>query len=496
MSAENKQHRGANIPSPGKEDIEHSCNALYNARILSENTAGYSGDRLFLTETTTGMHYLRLSKYTPAHLSKTFFETRWVRYLADRMSGIVEYVPSVHGNYFEIAEIDGENYILTMQKKAVGTTIDPSGINELDSDLLCELGKLMGQMHRLTSTYDGNVPCDLFKWNGPHFWRKDIEISRNDVKLAEQELVAELEALPISPESYGIVHFDIHTNNFLVENGKITLIDFDTCQFNWYAADIASALFFMVQKVTSPAKIMSEEIRTSFAEWCLTAFLKGYLQEYTLSEYWLSKIELFMRYQMIDEFVAAGMFLADESSDKINAYSDWYKDRIVSKKPYVYLDYSKLLNTPISIRDYKPSDCATMAKLFYDTVHVVNAADYSQEQLDAWATGTVNLKKMNESFLSHRTVVAWKDDLLVGFGDMDETGYLDRLYVHKDHQRQGIATAICDVLEAECPTKQFTTHASITARPFFEKRGYVVIKEQQVERFGVWLTNFVMGKGR
>ena len=41
-----------------------------------------------------------------------------------------------------------------------------------------------------------------------------------------------------------------------------------------------------------------------------------------------------------------------------------------------------------------------------------------------------------------------------------------------------------------------TTHASITARPFFEKRGYRVVKEQQVERHGVLLTNFVMEKPR
>ena len=39
-----------------------------------------------------------------------------------------------------------------------------------------------------------------------------------------------------------------------------------------------------------------------------------------------------------------------------------------------------------------------------------------------------------------------------------------------------------------------TTHASITARPFFEKRGYHVVKEQQVERRGVVLINYVMIK--
>ena len=73
-------------------------------------------------------------------------------------------------------------------------------------------------------------------------------------------------------------------------------------------------------------------------------------------------------------------------------------------------------------------------------------------------------------------------------------GYLDRLYVHRDHQGRGIATALCDSLEAGCGVPCFTTHASLTARPFFERRGYRVVRAQQVERRGVLLPNFVMEK--
>ncbi len=148
----------------------------------------------------------------------------------------------------------------------------------------------------------------------------------------------------------------------------------------------------------------------------------------------------------------------------------------------------------MTLRDYTKTDCAELAELFYDTVHTVNAKDYTQEQLDAWATGKVNLEAWNESFQAHHTVVAEMDGKIVGFGDMDETGYLDRLYVHKDYQRRGVAAAICDALEQRTKAAEFTTHASITARPFFEKRGYTVAREQQVERRGVWLTNFVMKK--
>lgn len=146
------------------------------------------------------------------------------------------------------------------------------------------------------------------------------------------------------------------------------------------------------------------------------------------------------------------------------------------------------------IRSYEPADCESLARLFYETVHSVCAADYSAEQLFAWADENIDLSKWNASFLEHRTLVALIDGEIAGFGDMDERGYLDRLYVGKDFQRRGVASALCAALEGGSSAPTFTTHASITARPFFQKRGYRVLKEQQVERKGVLLTNFVMEK--
>ena len=147
------------------------------------------------------------------------------------------------------------------------------------------------------------------------------------------------------------------------------------------------------------------------------------------------------------------------------------------------------------IREYQSADCKELTELFYHTVHTVNAKDYTKEQLDVWATGQEDLKKWNRSLQEHFSIVAVDDGVIVGFGDIDKTGYLDRLYVHSDYQGKGIATAICDQLE-EAVQEDIVTHASVTARPFFEKRGYKVVKEQQVERQGIFLTNFVMIKER
>lgn len=152
-------------------------------------------------------------------------------------------------------------------------------------------------------------------------------------------------------------------------------------------------------------------------------------------------------------------------------------------------------STQIKIRSYQPSDCKELAELFYNTVHTVNAKDYTEEQLNAWATGQVDLESWNLSFGEHLCFVAVESEIIVGFGDIDKSGYLDRLFVHADYQRKGVATAICNCLEDSAAGK-ITVHASITARPFFEKRGYKVIKEQMVERQGVCLTNYLMEKQR
>ena len=145
------------------------------------------------------------------------------------------------------------------------------------------------------------------------------------------------------------------------------------------------------------------------------------------------------------------------------------------------------------IREYQSSDCRKLAELFYNTVHTINAKDYTKEQLDVWATGQVDLDKWNRMFQEHYSVVAVDNDMITGFGDIDKTGYLDHLFVHAEYQGRGIGTAICDHLE-QAVQENIITHASITARPFFEKRGYKVVKEQQVERQGIFLTNYVMEK--
>ena len=146
------------------------------------------------------------------------------------------------------------------------------------------------------------------------------------------------------------------------------------------------------------------------------------------------------------------------------------------------------------IRPYRSQDCPTLAQIYYETIHTVNAADYTQAQLDAWATGNVDLTAWDAYFLERHSFVAEIDGKIVGFSDMDSTGYLGRLYVHKDHQGQGIGKALCDAAEQAVSVPRYTLHSSVTAKPFYEKRGYRTVEMRQMPRKDQFITIYVMEK--
>ena len=96
----------------------------------------------------------------------------------------------------------------------------------------------------------------------------------------------------------------------------------------------------------------------------------------------------------------------------------------------------------MNIRAFQLGDGREMAELFYNTVHTVNARDYTPQQLAVWATGKMDLEAWEQSFLGHCALVAEDETGILGFGDIHPDGYLDRLYVRWDCQGQGIAVSV------------------------------------------------------
>ena len=89
------------------------------------------------------------------------------------------------------------------------------------------------------------------------------------------------------------------------------------------------------------------------------------------------------------------------------------------------------------------------------------------------------------------------DGTLAGFGELEENGHIDCFYCHHAYQRRGVGSAIYSRIEAKARALGLTrllVEASITARPFFEAKGFAVVKRQTVICRGIELTNYVMEK--
>ena len=153
----------------------------------------------------------------------------------------------------------------------------------------------------------------------------------------------------------------------------------------------------------------------------------------------------------------------------------------------------------VTVRKFSGEDTASLVSLFHDTVHTINGKDYPLEQLDAWAPALPDLKKWRTRFKSSKTLIAEFDGKIVGFGNLEnELSTIGLLYVHKDHQGQGVATALLKKLEKnlmENGVKAATVEVSITARPFFERRGYRLVRENRKMLNGKEFLNFIMEKG-
>lgn len=333
------------------QSILKQAGMRYGVTLNHEITMGGTSNRIFEVSDGHTAYILRASEYSAERQEHTGFELRWVEYLSSNLAGIVRPKRSKRGNLYEVIHTEDKGFILCLLEKAPGKIVDVNNPNEFHQALFFHLGALMGDMHRLTVGYEGNIRKPAFEWTGyPNAWRYESLVMDEEVRRRQKEYYDKLCALPSSKDSYGIIHWDIHTDNFFVDHGHIKIFDFEACQFNWYAADMASAIFFMVMKGAGPLTYKSEKERTEFAEAYVISYLKGYLETNQTTEYWLRSIDLFMKYQMCDEYLAAQSFWPVELADQQDWYLNWHKERITSDKPYVFIDYDKVLGSLPTLR--------------------------------------------------------------------------------------------------------------------------------------------------
>lgn len=144
------------------------------------------------------------------------------------------------------------------------------------------------------------------------------------------------------------------------------------------------------------------------------------------------------------------------------------------------------------------ADIPELREMCQATLRAVNIADYTPEEIEDWASCSDDTSHLADLISNLYFLVALNETgEIIGFTSIRKDGYLHSMFVHKDYQRRGVASFLLSKAEEYATENQIDTITSevcITAKPFFERKGYSVVEEQKRQANRLCLTNYWMKK--
>ncbi len=151
----------------------------------------------------------------------------------------------------------------------------------------------------------------------------------------------------------------------------------------------------------------------------------------------------------------------------------------------------------LKFRQANLNDLEEIQELFVETIKSTCKNEYNKQQIDAWVSSVENKERWKSILANQYFLIAEINNKMVGYGSLENGNYLDFMYVHKDFLRKGIANLIFEKLKAkslELGFEKLTSDVSKTARPFFETKGFKVIRENKNMMKDVEIINYHMSQ--
>ncbi len=264
-------------------------------------------------------------------------EVDWINYLAAGGVTVAGAVMSQNGKLVEaIDDGQGGHFLATAFNKIDGRQAGEVGWSP---ELYQTYGRLLGKMHALTKDYKPGDPlAKRPRWEDSANTEcvKNLPESESLARKRYWEVMDRVSGLPRDKDSFGLIHFDAHSSNMLVDkDGNLCLFDFDDSLHSWFICDIAVVLFYMTAGKEKDAASVKE---------FLTHFLAGYAEKNKLDPKWLKEIPHFLKVREIDLYA-----VIHRSLDVNNITNPWVagfmkgrKERIEQDVPFLDFDFESL----------------------------------------------------------------------------------------------------------------------------------------------------------
>lgn len=149
----------------------------------------------------------------------------------------------------------------------------------------------------------------------------------------------------------------------------------------------------------------------------------------------------------------------------------------------------------MQICTYTPDRMIEIVDLFYRSVHAIHPSVYTERQKALWAPISPNYTLWSQRLINKKPYLAIINNQLVGFMSLERMGNIGWAYTHPNFQRKGVASTLYDYILKIAQKNQYSSlkvEASIIALPFFEKKGFCIVKENKLEFDDEILINYTM----
>jgi Ser/Thr protein kinase RdoA (MazF antagonist) len=225
---------------------------------------------IFAYERNSEEYILRLTPRTHRRPQQVAAEVDWVNDLAARDVPVAAVVSAMDGSLCQVVELVGEPFTAVSFQKVRGEIGSGS---YWTTDTFFDWGCLAGRLHWESRKYQPGFGRSRATWVD----RLPVVIPEStDDEIAMERLeqvAARLNSLPKSAGAYGLIHADLHFWNFAVSPTGLTVFDFDSCEYNWFVADLGTAVFEAA--TCGYQKLPRDEFIRGF----LDRFIEGYERE-------------------------------------------------------------------------------------------------------------------------------------------------------------------------------------------------------------------------
>jgi len=214
-------------------------------------------------------------------------ELTWMRALREGGFPVPDVIPASNGDLFVVASDQDETRRCSMLEWIDGDLFNNLGRVEKGMQAeMChryrQLGALAARLHVQATEWQPPAGFERHAWDEDgllgdeprmgRFWdHPDLTpAQRREFLKVRIVLQGFLKKLGKTPGNYGLVHADFLPDNIIVNDGGLTLIDFDDSGYGWHLYEMATGLF--------------PYIKLPFFDDLVSAYLEGYRSEREFSD--------------------------------------------------------------------------------------------------------------------------------------------------------------------------------------------------------------------